>query len=238
MTINIGLITSDGLILGCDSIASSTRSMIDPFSADVEYAKDDKGKLLVDSEGNSLVAISPDNITRVVTSAFGGAKKMFSVYENGNTAVAAITSGMGKVRDRTIYGLVEDFIVFSSKRAKPYANVETVVKAFLKFIRKEYEIHYKNAGIPEDYWTPLNFLIGGYGKNDKFPSLYRIAVETNSYHKHFAGKEGDCGVAWGGQADSVERLVNGYSHELKYQIDQKYKDVITQYRKDMEKSLS
>lgn len=238
MTINIGLVTSEGLILGCDSISSTTRAMIDPFGGNVEPATDSDGNDILDADGNKVVSIKPTNATRVVTSVFSGAKKMFPIYEENGVTVAAVGSGMGKLLDRSLNGLAQDFVFHSKGRAKPFANVLPVVKAFLRFVRSEYERHYADIGLPEQYWSPLNFLIGGYGKNDKFPSLYRVTVQSNSIDKHFSGANNDCGMAWGGQSESVECLINGYTFELKQRVNKEFEEILNFYRNQMETELS
>ncbi len=237
MTINIGLVTSEALILGCDSVSSATKTVIDPFGSDTEFAKDANGKLIVDADGNKVIALAARNVQSVVSSVFGGVTKMFNIYDSNGMSVAAVTSGMAKLCDRTISSLAADFLGQQTARTKNHASVQPVVKAFLRFVMKEYESHFRQAGIPPEYRSSLNFLIGGYGKADKFPSLYEIRVQSNEVVKHFSGTNSDCGVAWGGQSDSVERLLRGYSSNLKYKVSADFQTILDQYREDMKSEL-
>ena len=76
MTVNIGLITSDALVLGCDSVASATEPLLDPFRF-LETGKD--GKVVPDEHGKFTAKFSFGDVQRVVTSAWGGVTKMFQI---------------------------------------------------------------------------------------------------------------------------------------------------------------
>jgi hypothetical protein len=49
MTVNIALVTSDALVLGCDSIASTTGYFLDPFR--LKWDADANGQLIKDADG-------------------------------------------------------------------------------------------------------------------------------------------------------------------------------------------
>ena len=48
MTVNVGLITSDALVFGCDSVASMTEPLLDPFGL---LEVDQDGNLIMDENG-------------------------------------------------------------------------------------------------------------------------------------------------------------------------------------------
>ena len=48
MTVNVGLITSDAMVLGCDSVASVTEPLLDPFRF---LELDEDGKIVIDENG-------------------------------------------------------------------------------------------------------------------------------------------------------------------------------------------
>jgi len=229
MTINVGLVTSEALILGCDSISSISKTMIDPFKGSGPYATDENGEFLKDKEGNLLIAFK--NPESVVTATYSGVTKMFKLYEHNGTVVAGTTAGQAKLNDRTIASLASEFYEHIKERKTPFANVKAVANSFYKFMRKEYELDQKDTGVPEEFWSPLEFLVGGHGRRDKFPSLYRIQVQNKKVDEQFA--DGECGVAWAGQADNVERLIRGYDSILKYTIEQTIDEIFDAYHNDM-----
>ena len=214
MTINIALATSEGLVLGCDSIASSIEYAIDPF--ELSQPKDEDGEPLVDGEGHPLVSFDPSSIRPVVTNAWGGVTKLFQIH-GGAAPVAAVTSGIAQIKDRTMKSYAEEFLARQKQNEETYEDVRSVSSAFLSFMRDHFVEHHKDSTIPQDYWTGPNFLVGGYGATDELPAVYRLDTKANEVYEHFS--QGSFGVAWSGQADSVERLIRGYDSALKEEIE-------------------
>ena len=96
MTINIALVTSDAFVLGCDSVASITTPMMNPFAN--PPARDDKGNLLKDKDGNILVPIL--DVKQTVTDVMPGVTKMFKIYDAKHTVVAAAKFWNGKIKQQ------------------------------------------------------------------------------------------------------------------------------------------
>jgi len=229
MTINIALATSDALVFGCDSIASTASYMVDPFS--LEFQKDASGDTQKDKDGNPLVALEMSKVEQVVTNAWGGVQKMFCLHQ-GKTPVVAVTSGLARFKDgRTIKSMAEEFAEKQKERAKPFVNVETVANEFLRFVRRAYNNHYRGSTIPEKFKDELNFLVGGYGRDDAFPSIYRLKVKENTIKVERS--KGITGLSWEGQSDSVERLIRGYSWNLRNKIESYARDRFAAHHKEM-----
>lgn len=214
MTINIALATSEGLVLGCDSIASSIEYVVNPF--EMEQPNDELGEPLKNEDGRPLVALDYSSIRPVVTNAWGGVTKLFQIH-GGAAPVAAVTSGIAQLKDRTMKSYAEEFLVNSMQFGVTLGSVQEISEAFLNFMREQYLEHYEGSPIPEEYWTGPVFLTGGYGNNDELPSVYRLDVKSNQVYGQFEG--GEFGVAWSGQADSVERLIRGYDSAVREEIE-------------------
>ena len=221
MTINIALATSEGLVLGCDSIASSIEYVVDPF--ELSQPKDEQGNPLADEDGRPLISLDLTSIRPVVTNAWGGVTKLFQIHE-GKTSVAAVTAGIARLNNRTMKSYAEEFLGLQERRRQPYGDVLDVSTAYLQFMREHFLEHYQGSLLPEDYWNGPNFLVGGYGASDELPSIYRLDIKANKVYKHFT--MGSFGVTWDGQADSVERLIRGYDSALKDAVEKHLKKVI------------
>ena len=152
--------------MGCDSISSVTSYLLDPTK--VGYTPDPDGTLV--SKFNFA------DLEEVVTEAWGGAVKMFLLNEK-NTPVVATTSGMAKLNGRTIQSYASEFKIRQDKRTKPRVNVGVIAREFLKFIKAEYVRHHEQQQIRNEFWGHLEFLVGGYGRDDPFPSLYRLLLK-------------------------------------------------------------
>ena len=222
MTVNIGLVTSDALVLGCDSVASTTGYLLDPLGMDAEQGKDGKFTLKFDYA----------DLRPVVTSAWGGVTKMFQIHPDPSPVVA-VTSGLAKLQDRTIASHAEEFLRWRSAQgrgmSKPrqLVNVEPICNAFLNFMRRRYQAHYRGSPIPTDLREGPEFLVGGIGRDDAFPSLYRVSIQRNSVAPHFVG--GKTGVAWGGQSGAVERFIRGYDASVRSHIEKTILEALTDH---------
>jgi hypothetical protein len=71
------------------------------------------------------------------------------------------------------------------------------------------------------------FLLGGFGRDDDFPSIYRVMVKENKINKDFGDSK--TGVSWNGQSDAVERFIRGYDGEVRRQIEGNSTDHLTQH---------
>ena len=80
--------------------------------------------------------------------------------------------------------------------------------------------------------TGPEFLVGGFGSNARFPALYRVRVQENDVVRQFVNGAG--GIAWGGQANGVERIIRGYDGKLRRAIEERIDDFdFDQHRLDI-----
>src|SRR5437588_10762654 len=148
MTINIAVLTSEGLILGCDSIASITEYFVDPFACANERAHD----------GSLRVTVTPADIVPHVTNTWDGVTKMFPL-QAGSCPVAAITAGLARLGNRSMSSYAHQFFtehggttpfegrgfflvgVGSQQAPTVRATVEETAQEFLAFMRAHYDAH-------------------------------------------------------------------------------------------------
>lgn len=74
MTINVGLVTSDALVLGCDSVASTTQYFLDPLAMPWDRGTD--GTPAKDADGRLTMKFRIGDFQQVVTNAWGGVTKI------------------------------------------------------------------------------------------------------------------------------------------------------------------
>lgn len=151
--------------------------------------------------------------------------------------VAAVTSGAAALNGRTISSLGAEF---REKRSKQQANkrarsVKSIADEFLAFMRAEYDEHYKTSTLPPGLRSGPEFLIGGYGQGDKFPSSYRIRVQENDVQEDFVG--GHAGLSWNAQSDTVERIIRGYDRKLRSDIEDSFNVAIQAYQNEMNQAV-
>jgi hypothetical protein len=142
---------------------------------------------------------------------------MFQIHPEPSP-VAAMTSGLAQMGGRTISSLAGEFFEqHKARKSKHLINTEVLCRNFLGFMRKKYDEHYAGSSLPSILRDGPVFLVGGIGKNDSFPSLYRVDVQEDKMNDAFVG--GKTGAAWEGQSDGVERFIRGYDQNLKNHIE-------------------
>jgi hypothetical protein len=215
MTINVAIVTGDVLVLGCDSIASTTRHFVDPFARNMQNL----------GNGRYSIEFGSDDIVPYVSGAWTGVTKMFQIQKNG-ACVSAVTAGLARLNDRTMASYAAEFMEKQHKPAKGKIKTEVkdVANDFLVFLRKEYTKHYQGSTVPPQYWDGPEFLVGGYGKKDHHHALYRVRVHENVVAEEFT--PGNYGISWAGQSDAVVRLVRGYDIPLRVLIEQEVQKAV------------
>jgi len=231
MTINVALVTSEAVILGCDSVASVTEQYLNPVR---HVPQDAAGNFETDADGRYVAHFAWDDLQSVVTDAWGGVTKMFRLCGDENP-VAAVTAGLAKLNDRPISSLANDF----SKQLKDCDSVLSVVEKFVDTMGAHYDQHNKIMNTPPGLREDVEFLIGGFGKSDDFPSLYRVnlidAVDKRikPLYGSGIGFKDKTGAAWAGQADSVQRLLFGWDDPVKQYIENQISTAINNLHKSM-----
>ncbi len=232
MTINIALVTNDALVVGCDSVASATGHYLNPEK--ISWDKDANNKLIKDANGKYIIRFKVSDLDELVINSWGGVTKMFQIHPPPSPVVA-VTSGLANVLGRPISSLATEFFSKSKGAKTKLTTVEAVANAFLKFVRSRYQKQFKGHPFPA-LQPDLDFLVGGIGKKDAFPSLYRVEIKQNKASEEFA--KGRSGVSWNGQSDSVERFIRGYDSFLKRDIEKAIKAGLDTFQKSAATDLA
>lgn len=215
MTINIAIATYDAIVFGCDSLSSIVEQAVLPFRyGQGAFARDAEGNELIDAFGSRVVSVA--NVQPFVTNVFGGAQKMFLLYEDDDTSVAAVTAGMATLSGVTIASVAARFRKKNASNRTTFTSVKQVADAFLEYTRTEWERQLDYANAPEEqrpYFPDVQFIAGGYGKEDETGTVFKISVSTRTLEEQFVWQTRS-GTCFGGQADFVERLLVGVDQRI------------------------
>lgn len=238
MTINIALATYDGIILGCDSLSSITSQVIFPFEGACDYAVDADGNFMRDGAGKMLIPVTPGNVTQIATTVFGGVSKMFCLYEDDDTCVAALTSGLAVIGGVTIAEQAKRYRRRNKVVGTVFTSVDAVAKDFLAFMRELWDEQYgKTPAADQVYLSSVNFIVAGFGKDETYGKIFQLDVQRNGMFEQF--DEGDhMGVCWAGQSNYVERLLKGVDPHLVYKANRQIAEALTAQRDRTVKDIS
>jgi hypothetical protein len=104
-------------------------------------------------------------------------------------------------------------------------EIKTICDDFLKFLREKYDQNYADSPVPEQFREGPVLLVGGYGKDDVFPSICRMNIQRNRVTCTF--EKGHTGVSWNGQSDAVERFIRGYDRDARADIRSTLRGALT-----------
>jgi hypothetical protein len=234
MTINVAVVTNEYVVLGCDSVASITQSFLNP----VRFAqKDALGNYIQDADGKFVARFAYEDLQEVVTDAWGGVTKMFCLSSAAATPIAAVTAGLAQLNGKTISSLGYDFE--RQHAAQPVNNVREVVNTFAAYMGQRYDQHWQASGVPPALRSDVEFLVGGFGEQESFPSLYRINlikpedVRVTPVYGEGPDYSGRTGLAWSGQSDGVQRLLYGYDQPLRWRIQNQATKLVDELHQQM-----
>jgi hypothetical protein len=151
-----------------------------------------------------------------------------------------VTSGLAAVNEQKISGIAKSFSETKGSDGQ-FTTVSAVVNAFVEHIGDEYEKAHQS--VEEMFRGDLDFLIGGFGRQDAFPSVYRVNLKRpkdkriSPLYGPGQGFSGRTGLAWAGQADAVERLLFGVDSLLRQAVDRSIREYTETLHKAMSQSV-
>ncbi len=239
MTVLVALSTKDSLVMGCDSLGSVTRDLVDPFDLlpDFFETKDD-WSLKVDKEGNPTLKTFQDIYKKAQSVPFNHMPHVTKLFPLDPLEMGVMITGIASIGERTIKSLINEFknndIAFNKNKKPANYAVKKVAGRLLKFIdpfyQKEYE---KLRGKP-----PLEFMIGGYDKRAQLPKIFRIFFHKEKQSDRLEQNLTDSfGIAFGGQTQEIERIVFGTDNANRLNIIKRIVSLFDVYKQILQDFL-
>ena len=234
MTTLVSLVTKDSAVLGCDSLATVVKPMIDPYQlydicssrlniASEDLMEEDLLQLTI-GEFNNLQINHPIN-------HFSHVDKLFSLAP---LKMGVMITGIAGLGNRTIKSLISEFIErnfnFSSIEEANNSSLYDIAVNLEGFMRAPYESEH-----PEEFYQPsLEFILAGYSDNEMIPNTARITLPEGN--PEFSN--GAFGIMFGGQTKEIQRIINGIDDDTKDWIDKLFKAKLGDYHKKLTDSLT
>ncbi|MBC8525972.1 MAG: hypothetical protein ISS28_07350 [Candidatus Cloacimonetes bacterium] len=224
MTSLVALATKDALVLGCDSLGTSTKPLLDPFDlleffdSDFKLKKNKNGKPMLKGFSdiwNKRQDIPYSHMTHV--------SKLFSLSP---LEMGVMTTGIASIGDRTVKSLIEEF-----KSKEPACQDKPKPKNYtVKGIAKKILTHfsqYLESKYPDEKERPeLEFILGGYNKQSPIPKIVRIKLPEDEVQDTIK----DWGIVFGGQMKEIQRIVFGTDWSNTLKIKRRHIELLRKYR--------
>ncbi|MCK4384643.1 MAG: hypothetical protein KAW52_00120 [candidate division Zixibacteria bacterium] len=235
MTTLIALSTKDSLVLGCDSLGTATRYLIDPFDLDEFFDPTKDFELKKDKNGNPVRKDFNTIFRKAKSVPFTHMAHMTKLFSLSPLPMGIMCTGITSIGNRTIKSLIEECkskeMVFREKPKPKNYTVKGIANKILTFICRHYENKY-----PREKGGPaLEFILGGYDKRSPIPKIVRIKLPEKKIEESL--KEEEFGIVFGGEMKEIHRIVYGTDFSNWLKIQERHIELLRKYRDKMNRFL-
>lgn len=240
MTTLVTLATKDAIVMGCDSLGTVTKKLVDPFDLVPEFFDPEADwKLKTDEEGNPILRDFGLVWKKAQTVAFNQMTHVAKLFSLQPLEMGIMTTGIASIGNRTIKSLIQEFkskSEFGQNRSGSNWAVEEIAGHLLLFFKQYFDKEYAESNVKPE----LALMLSGYDKEKPFPVIFRIFVDKDKTERVFP-EEAPFGVAFGGQTQEIQRIVFGTDTlnriKLIHRVNsllKKYREFLQQYLKERE----
>jgi hypothetical protein len=232
LTTLVALASKHSVVVGTDSLGTSTRRLIDVTDIFKFFDHNDEWKPR--TEG--------DNALKDLFDLFGASRDVpynqllhvTKLFRLGKLPVAAMFTGITSIGTDTVRGLIAAFADQDPAMQDPTIDytVATLSEKLLEFLRLAYKDQYQSEFQEEE----LELLVAGYDRTGPWPTVVRLDVRRNSYQVEFAA--GEFGIAFGGQMDWIQRIVFGTDVRNQVNLQQRLEFLQRAYRERLIEALA
>lgn len=235
MTTLVALATKDALVMGCDSLGSMMKKMIDPFDLVRDFFDPKKNwKLRINKEGNPILKEFKDVHDKAQEIPYNQMTHVTKMFSLSPLEMGVMVTGISSIGNRTIKSLVNEFkrtdVAFNKGKSPSNYTVKTLSNRLLKFIGEYYDKEHSEKMVKPS----LELMVGGYDKQKPIPTIYRIYVHKKTVESPF---NGGFGIAFGGLTQEIERLVFGIDFINRIRLSLRVEELFDRYRDLLQDSL-
>jgi len=227
MTTLVALATRDSLVMGCDSLGSITKRMVDPFDVIVDFFdSNNEWKLKVDEKGDPILQTFDDIYKKSQDIPFDHMTHMTKLFSLSPLEMGVMTTGIASIGERTLKSIINEFKeiddAFDKKRKSTNYTVKSISKRLMAFINGFYQKRYKDAPAKPG----LELMVGGYDKQKQVPTTYRIFIHKPKISPDI---ENTFGISFGGQTEEIQRIVFGTDTHNKINLIRRVEHLFEEY---------
>ena len=206
MTTLVALSTKDAVVLGCDSLATSTKLLVDPFELLAFFDHQKEFKLRLDETGQPVLKDFGEVVNRAMDVPYNHMTDVDKLVELAPLPMGLMFTGITSIGDRTIKSLLAEFKqkdkAFRTKPAPSNYTVSSISSRILDHLSEYYDAAF---GDRDDLVKPyLEYLIAGYDKSGPLPRVIRVTVSNKKQEQCYSP-----GVAFAGVMQEIQRIVFG-----------------------------
>jgi hypothetical protein len=231
MTTLVALATKDALVMGCDSLGTVTKSLLDPLDLLDRFFNPEDGNLKIDGQGAPILKNFYDIYGKAQEIPFNQMTHVGKLHPLTPLPMGVMSTGIASIGNRTIKSLINEFkekrgTVRRPKRRKVPNTTEGIANELLAFIADYYVKEYEKWQV-KPY---LELMIGGYSQREPFPEIFRIFLNQPNVVRAFTA-DNPFGIVFGGQMQEIQRIVFGTDYLNSLRLEARVEELIEKYRK-------
>ncbi len=217
MTTLVALPTKDAVVLGCDSLGTVSRPLVDPSALLREFFDLKTGQLLLRKSGEPILQDVSQVFDLADSVPFDHMTDVDKLFSLKPLAMGVMFTGITSIGDRTVKSLLSEF---KAKDKAFLANTTNyTVKALggrlLQYVGQYYNNHYKN-------WRPefrphLELILAGYNKAGPHPHVAKLDLKKDQVEI-----QDQFWPVFGGQSRGIERIVYGVDISTFVRIEERH----------------
>lgn len=223
MTTLVALNTRDALVMGCDSLGTMTKKLVDPFELTDFFDSDGEWKIKMDAKGKPLLENFSTIFNKAEDVPYSHMQHVDKLFSLEPLKMGIMTTGLVAIGDRSIKNLIIEFKttdIFKRLQDGNY-TIRSVARRLLTFMWKYYIEEYKDERNRPD----LELMLGGYDKLKYIPGVIRIYIHQNKLIE----PDYDFAIYFGGQFKEIGRLVHGTDYENRLKLARRSNELLIKY---------
>jgi len=231
MTTLVALATKDSIVMGCDSLGTVSKPLLDPFRLLEFFDSDNDFNLRLDESGEPELKDFSLILDQTESVPYNHMTDVDKLIDLSPVPLGVMSTGITSIGDRTIKSLIGEFRDSDQAFKKSTTNytVKTIAGRLAKHIERAYVRQYPKNGFSH---PELELILGGYGKSHQLPSICRVTFPNSEETFH---KPGVFGIVFGGQMREIQRLVFGTDGHNKERLERRYLQLIKGYTKELQR---
>lgn len=238
MTTTVSFATRDCVVIGCDSLATTTTSMINPFPILKDFFEDNEELTIkTDEEGEPVLKKFGDLGQYIEDVPYNQLPSVTKIFNLEPTNIGVLFAGIAVLNDKSIKNIVDDFLDDDDIKkylSKSSYTVSGTTERLKKFLEDEYDEQFSDA----EFNPSLEIIVSGYSKNHKKPEIYKIQLKGDEKKITPEAKRGDHKVVFGGQYDVIQRVVYGIDLSNFIGFIRRARELIENYNEILEEELN
>lgn len=241
MTTIVSLAARDFIVVGCDSLATTSLDLVFPHELAEEFF-DDNGNIKLDANGQPLLKNSHQIWSRSQSMPVDQLPSVVKLYDLEPIRACFLFAGASRIGGMTIKNLVETFkatqVIKESGDKKDY-TIEWVANQFKEYVIQAYE-----REIPEAFMRPtMEVILSGYSSAQWEPEVWRLTFSYNRNAQKFeCSAKNDIprktySVLFGGQYDVIQRVVNGIDMPSYVSLRKRTVEILQAYHDEVQSAV-